>query len=283
MALDIKNLAVRSISGVVYAGLIIGAFLWKDYGLSILSTVFGVLACYELERNFAEKLGNSRWQVPYVVDVLIIVFPVWFFSHPLLVRLDPILGIMVRIVPLLLVVRLCLQLFLRQRKPLYSFLTSILAYFYIGAPLTLLVITGQLIDPWIGICIIAMIWINDSGAYIVGCSIGRHKMSPTISPNKSWEGLIGGLLFNIGFAFIYFYCFHLRNDWFLSSVGGWIYIGVCVSVFATLGDLFESYLKRKLKIKDFGDIIPGHGGVLDRIDSLLFVVPGLLLMYIIAV
>ena len=173
---------------------------------------------------------------------------------------------------------------MNQKKPLKAISITGFEQIYIGLPMYLFVIfTGMLSSqPWIMVCALAMIWINDTGAYLVGCLFGKHKMFPALSPKKSWEGFFGGLLFNAGFAFIIFYCFNLRSFGLISHVTGWIYLGICISVLATLGDLFESMLKRSLGIKDFGNTIPGHGGILDRIDSLLFVLPGTLLAIYIA-
>lgn len=115
------------------------------------------------------------------------------------------------------------------------------------------------------------IWANDTGAYIVGSKFGRRKLFPKLSPKKSWEGFFGGMLFSVLAVAIVYALQHkglsLKQDWFV------LVIGVLISVFATWGDLFESMLKRNAGVKDSGAIIPGHGGILDRIDSILFVAP----------
>ncbi|MDO4692485.1 MAG: phosphatidate cytidylyltransferase [Porphyromonadaceae bacterium] len=121
------------------------------------------------------------------------------------------------------------------------------------------------------------IWVNDTGAFIVGSSIGKHRLFPSVSPKKSWEGFMGGLLATV------LVTISLAGYWFDDIYQLWqsALIGVVISAAATWGDLFESMLKRNAGVKDSGKIIPGHGGVLDRIDSVLFVLPALLILTLI--
>ena len=272
MALDIKNLFIRGISGLVYIGLIIGAILLKEIGLGILISFFAVLGSYELEKQTLGKTeAGNLWMLNWIVDATFIlcitttIFVSFSGSSFLLAFAVVLLGL-----------RFILLIFENLKNPLKSISIFAFSIFYVLIPLLCLnLLLINLNSPWALICLIAMIWINDTGAYLVGCSIGKHKMFPRVSPQKSWEGLIGGVLFNIGTAFIYTYCFKLNILGYDSSIIPWIIIGISVSVFSTLGDLFESMIKRSLQIKDFGNIMPGHGGILDRIDSLLFVAPAL--------
>ncbi len=111
------------------------------------------------------------------------------------------------------------------------------------------------------------VWIYDSFAYFAGSKFGKHKMLPTISPKKSWEGFAGGtvaaILIGVANSYLFKYV----------PLADWLVISVLVILFGTLGDMFESIIKRRLKVKDSGTILPGHGGLLDRFDSLLFVIP----------
>lgn len=115
------------------------------------------------------------------------------------------------------------------------------------------------------------IWANDTGAFIAGSTLGRHRLFPSISPKKSWEGFAGGMLASV--AAVLTLGYYLYSDLELAQM---IVLGIVISIFATWGDLFESMLKRQAGVKDSGKIIPGHGGVLDRIDSVLFVLPAVL-------
>ncbi len=123
--------------------------------------------------------------------------------------------------------------------------------------------------------IIALIWVNDSLAYVVGSLVGKHKMTPRISPGKTWEGFLGGVLFT------------LFSGWIIFSISGeftlerWIIFSVITSSLGLAGDLYESRLKRKINVKNLGELLPGHGGILDRFDSLLFVAPSILVFLIV--
>ena len=112
-----------------------------------------------------------------------------------------------------------------------------------------------------------LLWASDSGAYFAGKTFGRHKLFPRISPGKTWEGWFGGTLTAILVGYLISLYFHDLN------LPQWLGIAIIVSVFGVLGDLIESLLKRSLQVKDSGTLIPGHGGILDRFDSLVLVVP----------
>jgi phosphatidate cytidylyltransferase len=119
----------------------------------------------------------------------------------------------------------------------------------------------------ITLAIYIFIWINDTGAYLSGITLGKHKMFPRISPKKSWEGAIGGALATIASAFIVAHFYTFMELW------QWIGMAIVVILAGTFGDLTESMMKRQLDIKDSGHILPGHGGFLDRLDSMLFAIP----------
>lgn len=275
MALDIKNLSIRTVSGLVYAGLLVGAIILGPLAMAVLASVLAVGASWELDRNTVGKDNPRSWTVTWLIDAATLVFLIFTVFYLSLSCFAVVLeSTPFWILISLFFLRFLIQVFIEQNNPLQSISIYVFQLAYVGVPLSLLVwIVGFIPDRWIVVCAVAMIWISDTGAYLVGSMFGRHRLFPRLSPKKSWEGFLGGLVFNVGFAFIYFYCFGLCHEVYLSNVQGWIFIGICVTAFATLGDLFESLLKRSLGIKDFGKIIPGHGGVLDRIDSLLCVVP----------
>ena len=147
-------------------------------------------------------------------------------------------------------------------------------FIYVAVPFSLLnfIVFPQFPEnkqyyPWILMGIFFIIWVYDSMAYMGGTRFGRHKMCKKISPNKSWEGFITGSVFAIIMGILNGVIFQSL------SIIGWIVSAIIVVIFGTFGDLFESKIKRELNVKDTGTILPGHGGFLDRLDSLLFVIP----------
>ena len=118
-----------------------------------------------------------------------------------------------------------------------------------------------------------LIWSSDSFAYFSGRLFGKHKMAPKISPKKTWEGFAGGVVLTLILGFFI-------ENYFPELRGNWMVVGFLVATFAPLGDLVESQLKRSFGVKDSGNIIPGHGGVLDRLDSFIICVPVIYLYFI---
>ncbi len=128
------------------------------------------------------------------------------------------------------------------------------------------------ISRWIMLAVFVCIWSNDTGAYLVGSLIGKHKLIPKVSPGKTWEGLIGGFIFSILAGYI----FSLSVAEF--ALWQWLLFAFTISLFGTFGDLMESLLKRTIGVKDSGNFMPGHGGILDRFDSFLLATPAVYLL-----
>ncbi|MCD8293143.1 MAG: phosphatidate cytidylyltransferase, partial [Prevotellaceae bacterium] len=126
---------------------------------------------------------------------------------------------------------------------------------------------GVSYNPILPLSVFIFIWLSDSGAYCIGTLLGRHRLFPSISPKKSWEGSIGGAVCAVIASFMLAHFFPFLPLW------QWVGLAIVVVVFGTWGDLTESLLKRRLGIKDSGTILPGHGGMLDRFDSSLMAIP----------
>ncbi|MFI3298716.1 MAG: CDP-archaeol synthase [Rikenellaceae bacterium] len=142
---------------------------------------------------------------------------------------------------------------------------------YIAASIALIF---ELAPHWpLVIMMLTMVWGNDVGAFLVGISIGKHKMAPKISPKKSWEGFFGGVASTIGIAVGWYYLNpsigNINGVLEGITLGKWCIVGLIVSLGAVLGDLLESYFKRRIGVKDSGKMLPGHGGMLDRFDATL--------------
>jgi phosphatidate cytidylyltransferase len=138
------------------------------------------------------------------------------------------------------------------------------------------VVQLQARSPWLLLALMAVVWIADTAAYFVGRALGKHKLAPSISPGKTWEGVYGGLIATAAYALVLLY-FAPQSGYTRTlsavAVAGWVVVILGLTALSVVGDLFESFLKRQRGVKDSGKLLPGHGGVLDRIDALLAAMP----------
>jgi phosphatidate cytidylyltransferase len=170
------------------------------------------------------------------------------------------------------------ELYEKQQDPITHMAYIFLGQCYIALPVSVLnliafsgIVDGTPVyNPLLITSLFIFIWANDTGAYLIGILIGKHKLFERISPKKSWEGFFGGLLFTLA-ASLVFACFDKEIPWY-----HWTGLSLGVVIFGTWGDLIESLIKRTLEVKDSGQALPGHGGFLDRFDSLLLAVYAML-------
>ncbi len=166
------------------------------------------------------------------------------------------------------------ELYLKQTDPINNWAYSMLSQLFIALPLSTISILAYYLGVFyylLPLSIFIFLWCNDTGAYVVGSLLGEHKLFPRISPGKTWEGSIGGAVLVLAVATL---IWRLEPDHLSGlSLLQWLGLGLVVVVFGTWGDLIESLLKRTLGIKDSGNILPGHGGMLDRFDSALLAIP----------
>lgn len=271
--MNFKKLLTRTISGLIYCLIIVGCVFIKgpngeSLGVLLLGVLFSALACLEFAK-MSRQLSTKTLPV-IILDILgCVCLCLGFYGFTLIIWL----GIMIA--------RSILELYINSKSPLQELAQSYMSQIYIGVPLGLMVALAWLINSKIVLAIFLFLWINDTGAFLVGSILGRHKLFERISPKKTWEGFWGGLIFCIAAAWIFGAC---CNDFFgmnkfNATVPVWIGMGVIISIFGTWGDLIESMIKRNLHIKDSGNLIPGHGGILDRIDSLLLAAPAIAIYF----
>ena len=273
-----STFTTRLISGTVYVALIVLVLLLSMvWGLWILLSFFAVAGIIEFNR----LTSVNR---PYIFRIVLdCAAAVWLLyataqygmaiSHGLAIFLPYLLY-------LLYVV--CRSTFLPHQAMLPSLSNSLIGQLYIAVPLALTIRLTLVVDPFSsmtqfdGLLLLAIfifIWVNDTGAYLVGSRWGKRRLAPNISPKKSVEGSIGGLLLVLLSAVVLRLLLFPELSWLRILL-----IATVVAVFGTIGDLFESSLKRQAGVKDSGKLIPGHGGILDRIDSLLLAVPAVYLL-----
>ncbi len=269
-----KNLLTRSITGILFVAVIIAATWYSAEsfrGLVLIITILSLSEFYRLvcpnafrRTLYADILGGT-----YLVGVLFIIF-----AYPVVL---PVSAVMLILIPYMLYLfyTFIIRLYLKEENPIASWGASLLGQLYIALPLGLLALVayppvgaGSAYNARMALAFFSFIWINDTGAYVVGCTLGRHRLFERISPKKSWEGFFGGFIFCLLLGWVWSrYCPLMLDLW------RWLGFAVVVSLFSTFGDLCESLLKRTLQVKDSGSILPGHGGMLDRFDSVFLAAP----------
>lgn len=245
------------ISALIGIPLLILLIYLGELYLFLTVVILSILGLYEYHRLFKDTAIKNILLLSFIGS-LVVPF-LFFFSE----GQDLIAGIFFLII--------ISFLYYLVRFPLYtsfSLALTILGILYVSGGFAHLVLLRSLDQGfWLVIYTLVIVWSTDTGAYFIGLSFGKHKLAPQISPQKSWEGFFGGIFFSVVGAYLLFNFVPLTNSRQL------IMIAPLVSLGAQLGDLFESSLKRTVKVKDSGNIIPGHGGILDRFDSLLWSAP----------
>lgn len=264
-----KNLLVRTLTGAVYVAAIVLAILYgHQAGFAVLCMVLAVPAVLEFLKMTKGDLAKHKLTASIdILSVLLVLAP--------LATCECCHVSLINSAILLLVMRAVAQLYVKVENSVNDYSLSIAGIIYVALPLYC---AGKLMDYSQGLILLlmfVMIWLNDTGAFLVGSAIGRHKLCERLSPKKSWEGFIGGVCFSV-LAGVVASCYF--SDYLIMQGSVWFYagMGIVVSLFSTWGDLFESMIKRTVGVKDSGKLLPGHGGMLDRVDSLLFVAPVLM-------
>jgi phosphatidate cytidylyltransferase len=269
-----KNFIVRTITGIIFVAAVVASFLRPEAMVLLFSIVTG-LTVWEFT-----GLVNQRPDVT-VNRFISTVAGVYFFYAMTYFCSDIYAGVAKSVVfiPYLVTIiyLLVAELYLKQKDPIQDWAYTMLAQMYIALPFSLLNVlafnaTNQGVvafNTLLPLSVFVFLWVNDSGAYCCGSLLGRHKLFPRISPGKSWEGSIGGAVFVLVAA----WAISSFLDGQMLTLPEWLGLGLTVVVFGTWGDLVESLFKRTLGIKDSGNILPGHGGMLDRFDSSLLAIP----------
>lgn len=258
-----SNLLKRSLTGIVFAGGMIGGIIIHPYIFALVFVSILVLTLSEFYKISEQSGYNPQKFIGYIFGAIL--FLICFLIAQ---NVIPHFYILFAIpIPLLVFIA---GLFKNESSNLKDGTITVCGLIYIALPFSLLnfiIVGSNGFYPWVLMGIIFILWIYDSMAYVSGSLLGKHKIAPNISPGKSWEGLIGGTIFAVIMGILNAVLFQAID------MINWIIIAVLTVVFGTIGDFFESKLKRDVGIKDSGNILPGHGGLLDRFDSLLFAIP----------
>lgn len=249
----------RSLSGLVYVVLFIGSVLYSKESFVTLTAVFGLICIREFS-----KLIKSKAYVSFAIFIAIIVFIALKEENPQGILIGLILALTGSLQSLYF-------LFSKKAKTPKNFLLKedlTIRYLVLSFGLLILLpFSNGNYEPLIIVYLLLLIWSNDSFAYLVGKNFGKRKLYESVSPKKTIEGFIGGVVFTIITGVVISYYSELF------SMIHWIVLSLLASILGTIGDLVESKFKRQANIKDSGSIMPGHGGMLDRLDSLFFVAP----------
>lgn len=265
-----STLRTRSITGVIFAAVMLAAIYGGEISSIILFGVVILFSGFELTRMLRRDVQDN-WMLATLIAAIL---PYLLSLKYSIKGLD--LKIAIVASCLIITILIFLMLFNKGAKLLEK-ISPITALLYLGIPFYLLrVVLLKLPFHWeMLLSIILLIWSSDSFAYLIGSKIGKRKLYPIISPGKTWEGFIGAGLCNIGISILLYYILGKYELAFFIS------LGLIVWLIGSLGDLFESFLKRYFKVKDSGSFLPGHGGFLDRFDSFIFVIPFVCLLMLI--
>lgn len=284
-----KNFFQRSLSGLVYVLVIaicttpVGAYLFSSFLPEVkqqylfygLITFFFAVGIFECIRIMKFDNGIYKWLVFPIAAFIYYTFTKRFFYHGFFfnVNLSEMLSLALIPIASITLFKFPKELYFENGKLIFTVVYLALPFgFALGLPKFSTLDTEKTFTLEV-FMLFVLIWSSDTFAYLTGKFFGKHKMAPKISPKKTWEGFAGGVVLTLVLGFFV-------EQYFPELRGNWMIVGLLVSIFAPLGDLVESQLKRSFAVKDSGNIIPGHGGVLDRLDSFIICAPVVYLYFI---
>jgi phosphatidate cytidylyltransferase len=263
----LKTFLTRTLTSLIYVAIVLAGLLLHPLLFAVVFLTLMILALIEFYRM--ARLAGGEPQLGWGLVISIFFFLAMFGYVAGL--LPP--ALLFGVIPFIFVTCI-IELYRRKKQPIANIAYTLTGFLYIGFSLGLSnllafpILSGKhTFYPWILFGITITLWIYDSGAYLIGTPLGRHRLFERVSPKKSWEGVIGGAIFALLAGVL--------NAWLFQSIEliTWLLISFLVIVSATFGDLVESLMKRSIGIKDSGSILPGHGGFFDRLDSFIFTVP----------
>lgn len=266
-----SGLLQRGLTAIVFVAVMLAGLYFSKNSFLVL---FGMITILSLWEFFTIILKNEKYDfLRKVLGIAIGVTPFLLAAYYHFGKIDNSVEFLRTCILLFLPVTFFLfiiELFAKSKSPFENLGYQFLGLIYIGVPFALvqfIAIEEGNYYPNIILGLLLLTWANDTGAYIIGSQIGKTKLFPRISPNKTWEGSLGGVA--VTFIIAWFLSIYVKE----LSLMNWLVLATLASIFASLGDLIESMLKRSLGVKDSGTIMPGHGGFLDRFDAFIFLLP----------
>ena len=273
MSEKFKNLVVRTVSGVVLLLVVVGALLWSKWSAGALFAVIMLGGLVEFYRLCRKKGVEPMSSVGVATSLAIFglafaVFLQWGTpATDLTGRI--VLGALLYMMLIVPTAFVC-ELWRKSPTPIANIATTFMGIIYVALPMAMVLFIPQLlVGEWSGLAMLAfigIIWVNDIFAYLVGVTLGKHRLCERISPKKSWEGFFGGLIGAVGASVLFGHLFG-------GNLLVWGGLGLVTALAGVAGDLVESLMKREVGVKDSGAMMPGHGGFLDRFDALFLAVP----------
>ena len=273
MSEKFKNLLVRTLSGAVLLLVVVGALLWSKWSAGALFAVIMLGGLVEFYRLCRKKGVEPMSSVGVATSLAIFglafaVFLQWGTpATDLTGRI--VLGTLLYMMLIVPTAFVC-ELWRKSPTPIANIATTFMGIIYVALPMAMVLFIPQLlVGEWSGLAMLAfigIIWVNDVFAYLVGVTLGKHRLCERISPKKSWEGFFGGLIGAVGASVLFGHLFG-------GNLLVWGGLGLVTALAGVAGDLVESLMKRDVGVKDSGAMMPGHGGFLDRFDALFLAVP----------
>lgn len=265
-----SDLGIRTVTGLTFGAVVIGCIVFHQYTFAALMGLVMLLSVKEFFTITLPTRKHNRVKSYYLP--LLFVVSALMYAGAFLQANAYISGHLVLLVPALFFLFFVLELFADSKDAFHNISLNIVTLCYLVLPFMLVqyLVLGAEGYTWRPMMsVLFLIWANDSCAYLVGRKIGKTKLLPRISPGKTIEGSLGGVAGCAATAIGLYYLLPIEG-WLLYD---WVAIAILTSIFATVGDLVESMLKRNLNIKDSGTLLPGHGGILDRFDAFYFTIP----------
>lgn len=273
MSDKLKNMITRAITGTIFVVAVVVSFL-RPQAMMFLFALVTALSVWEFTGlvNNIKDVSVNRFITTAAGTYLFIAFAGYCSEiTPSAVYIPYLLTIVYLFIS---------ELYTKASNPINNWAYTMLSQLYIALPFSMINVVafrnegGAVVyDYLLPLSIFIFLWTNDTGAYISGSLLGKHKLFPRVSPGKSWEGSIGGGLLVLAVAALVGHIANSNEGGHILSIPGWMGLGLVVVFFGTWGDLVESLFKRTIGIKDSGKILPGHGGMLDRFDSSLMAIP----------